>query len=241
MSVPTKAASLADDLVIQFVSEIESGRMRAGARFPTEKDLTERFGVSRTVVREAFARLAAQGLLESRRGSGAYVPANAQYRAFQVVPEDLVAIEDVLRLLEMRMALETEMAGLAAERRDDAQVAILRALVAEMDASDDLDSSMAIDTRFHAAIAGATGNAYFVRFTDFLGIRLVPPRRLYLDGVGAMTPRDYARTINAEHRAICEAIADRDTEAARDAARRHMDTSYRRHMAMREKYRDAGT
>src|SRR3546814_5418057 len=96
----TKAASLADDLVQRFEEQIETGEMPVGSRFPTEKEITETFGVSRTVVREAYSRLAARGLLVSRRGSGAYVPDGAQYRAFQVTAEEIGEIDDVLRLLE---------------------------------------------------------------------------------------------------------------------------------------------
>src|SRR3546814_8840143 len=100
--------------------------MPVGSRFPTEKEITETFGVSRTVVREAYSRLAARGLLVSRRGSGAYVPDGAQYRAFQVTAEEIGEIDDVLRLLEMRMGFEVEMADLAARRRTDADLAALR-------------------------------------------------------------------------------------------------------------------
>ena len=108
----TKAASLADDLVQRFEERIEKGEMSPGARFPTEKAITETFGVSRTVVREAYSRLAARGLLVSRRGSGAFVPDGAQYRAFQIAAEEVDEIDDVLRLLEMRMGFEAEMADL---------------------------------------------------------------------------------------------------------------------------------
>src|SRR3546814_21131214 len=100
--------------------------MPVGSRFPTEKEITETFGVSLTVVREAYSRLAARGLLVSRRGSGAYVPDGAQYRAFQVTAEEIGEIDDVLRLLEMRMGFEVEMADLAARRRTDADLAALR-------------------------------------------------------------------------------------------------------------------
>lgn len=234
----TKAESLADDLVARFRSDIESGVLAPGDRFPTEKVITEDFGVSRTVVREAFARLAAQGLLESRRGSGAYVAENARYRAFQVMPEDLAAIEDVLKLLEMRTALETEMAALAAERRTADDLEMLERLLAEMEVSEDGAQSMVIDRAFHAAIAGATRNDYYVRFADFLGLRLIPSRALYLVGEGAMKPQEYARVINADHRAIYHAIAARDADAAREAARRHMRSSYERYAALQLKGRN---
>lgn len=231
----TKAASLADDLVARFTHDIEAGSLAPGDRFPTEKAITEDFGVSRTVVREAFARLAAQGLLESRRGSGAYVAEHARYRAFQVMPEDLAAIEDVLKLLEMRTALETEMTALAAERRQPSDLAALAEHLAEMEVSEDSAKSMIIDRAFHVAIARATRNDYYVRFADFLGLRLIPSRALYLLGEGAMKPREYARVINADHRAIYHAIEAGNPDAAREAARVHMRSSYDRYAAVRDR------
>lgn len=228
----TKAASLADDLVQRFEEQIERGDMPPGARFPTEKAITEAFGVSRTVVREAYSRLAARGLLESRRGSGAYVPEGAQYRAFQIAADEVGEIEDVLRLLEMRMGFESEMAGLAAERRTEADLGRLRQALDAMEESSDVDASVAADTAFHAAIAAATGNDYFLRFTQFLGVRLVPSRRLYLHGDDPEHHRHYARTINRDHRAIVDAIAASDAPAARRAARRHMERSLARYRAL---------
>lgn len=225
----TKAASLADDLVQRFEQQIERGEMPPGARFPTEKAITESFGVSRTVVREAYSRLAARGLLISRRGSGAYVAEGAQYRAFQVTPDEVSEIDDVLRLLEMRMGFEMEMAGLAAERRTDADLAEMRRALAAMDSSTDVDGSVAADAAFHAAIARATGNAYFLRFTQFLGVRLVPSRKLYLQGSDPKKHQRHARTINRDHEAIYAAIEGGDANAARRAARQHMQKSVKRY------------
>ena len=230
----TKAASLADDLVQRFERQIEKGDMPPGARFPTEKAITEAFGVSRTVVREAYSRLAARGLLVSRRGSGAYVPDGAQYRAFQIAADEVGAIADVLRLLEMRMGFEAEMADLAARRRTDADLAALRSALDAMEASTDVDASVAADTAFHAAIAAATGNDYFLRFTQFLGVRLVPSRKLYLQGSDEQRHQHYAHTINDDHRAIFAAIEAQDPAAARRAARRHMEKSAARYRAIQQ-------
>lgn len=233
-AMATKAASLADDLVQRFEQQIEKGDMPPGARFPTEKAITEAFGVSRTVVREAYSRLAARGLLVSRRGSGAYVPDGAQYRAFQIAADEVGEIEDVVRLLEMRMGFEAEMADLAARRRTDADLAALRGALEAMEASTDVDASVAADTAFHAAIAGATGNDYFLRFTQFLGVRLVPSRKLYLQGSDPERHQHYARTINNDHRAIYAAIEAQDPAAARRAARRHMEKSAARYRAIQQ-------
>lgn len=228
----TKAASLADSLVQKFEQLIETGELAPGSRFPTEKVITEEFGVSRTVVREAFARLAARGLLISRRGAGAFVADGARYRAFQVTPEEVEAIEDVLKLIEMRMGFEMEMAHLAAERRSEEDLAEMRTTLVAMEQSHDVDGSVAADAAFHAAIARATGNVYYTRFTQFLGIRLIPSRRLYLQADDPLVHTAYAKTINRDHKAIYSAIEAQDPSRARQAARRHMQKSFERYSAM---------
>ncbi|QQV75985.1 FadR family transcriptional regulator [Sphingomonas aliaeris] len=230
----TKAASLADDLVLQFERRIEAGEMPPGSRFPTEKSITDSARVSRTVVREAFARLAARGLLESRRGSGAYVPESARYQAFQVTPQEMGERSDVLKLLEMRMALESEMADLAARRRTDADIAEMRLWNERMRDSTDIGAAITADMAFHRAIASATRNEYYLRFMDFLGVRLVPSRRLYLRDRADSEHRAYARGIYRDHDAIFTAIANGDHAKARRAARRHMQKSLERHRYLDE-------
>ena len=231
----TKAASLAGSLVEEFAALVEKGDLPPGGRYPTEREITERFGVSRTVVREAFARLTAQGLLQSRRGSGAYVPESVHYRAFQVTPQDLAEIDDVLALLEMRGAFEADMAGLAARRGAAVDLERLAESLTAMEAATDEDAAAVVDRRFHATIAAATRNDYYVRFADFLGLRLIPSWRTYM-GANADTPwASYVDLVNAEHRAIFDAIAARDEEGARSAARAHMTSSYERHAALRRR------
>ncbi|WP_372858287.1 FadR/GntR family transcriptional regulator [Sphingomonas sp.] len=225
----TKAASLADELVRTFEQRIDSGELPPGARFPTEKAITTTAGVSRTVVREAFARLSARGLLVSRRGSGAFVAENALYRAFQVEPGDMCEVEDVVKLLEMRMALETEMAGLAAQRRTEDDLAQLGQCLSRLGACDDVEQAVDADVAFHAAIARATHNEYYSRFMEFLGVRLVPRRSLFLRSQADTARTDYARNIHRDHEAIYAAIAAQEPARARRAARRHMQKSLERH------------
>jgi DNA-binding FadR family transcriptional regulator len=129
----------------------------------------------------------------------------------------------------MRMGFEVEMAGLAAERRTDADLAEIRKALAAMDATTDVDGSVGADAAFHAAIARATGNDYFLRFTQFLGVRLVPSRKLYLQGSDPKKHQRYARIINRDHEAIYTAIEAGDATAARRAARQHMQKSVKRY------------
>lgn len=230
----TKAASLADDLVRQFENQIQDGSLAPGSRFPTEKAVTESFGVSRTVVREAFARLAARGLLLSRRGSGAFVAPSARYNAFQVTANELEQLDDVLKLLEMRRGFEADMAEFAAARRNEDDLAALRGALAAMEASTDFDASVAADSAFHGAIAVATRNEYFARFTRFLGVRLIPSRRLLLPIDDPVGHRAYARMINEDHQNIYDRIAAGDAAGARAAAGLHMAKSYSRHMMLKD-------
>jgi DNA-binding FadR family transcriptional regulator len=137
--------------------------------------VAETENVSRTVVREAVARLAAQGLITSRQGSGVYVAETAQYKPFQVTRDELAELADIIKLLEMRLALETEMAGLAAARRTTADIGAIRSALFDMENTfNDPQAAARADSAFHLAIARATQNHYYERLIDFLGVRLVP-------------------------------------------------------------------
>ncbi|KQV56905.1 MULTISPECIES: FadR/GntR family transcriptional regulator [unclassified Caulobacter] len=222
--------SLVDELFDDFAGRIRSGRLTPGERLPTEKVLAQELAVSRTVVREAVARLTAHGLTVPKQGSGVFVADSPRYEAFQVTPEELSALEDVMKLLEMRVAIEAEMAALAAERRGSADIEALYVhLMAMSPDTPTVDETVDADVAFHRALARATGNQYFERFIDFLGLRLVPPRKVYLAGRDEVAHRDYLRGIWKEHEAIYNAVEKGDPEAAGLAARLHMTLSLERH------------
>ncbi len=233
---PDKNAKLADQLVTDLEQRVLSGELAPGSRFPTEKAIVDSTGVSRTVVREAFARMSAKGLLVSRRGSGAYVAESARYQAFQITRDELGEVDDVHRLFEMRTPLEAEMAGLAAARRDKDDLDAMSGAIKALIASSHVDAAVAADTAFHVAIARATRNDYIVRFTEFLGVRLVPPRTLYLRNTDDMPREEYIKAIADDHAAIFAAIKKRDPEAARAAARTHMYKSMERHEQIRSAF-----
>ncbi len=222
--------SLTDRLYERLEAQIRSGALATGARLPSQKDVAAEEAVSRTVVREAFARLAAQGLTFSRQGSGVFVAEGARYRAFQVTREELSDLSDVIKLLEIRLAIETEMAAMAASRRTTADIVAIRdALNLMKEVSGNAEASARADAQFHLAIARATQNDYYVRIIDFLGIRLVPPRTLYLrDGTEAQH-REYSALIHREHDDIFDGIVRMDPAVARECARRHMQESLNRH------------
>lgn len=228
-----RTGSLTDDLFAKLEARIRSGEWNAGLRLPSQKEIALSENVSRTVVREAVARLSAHGLTVSRQGAGVFVAETAEYRAFQITRDELNELSDVIKLLEMRLAVETEMAGLAAARRTTADIGAIREALEQMIAvGDDPMASAEADSAFHLAIAHATQNEYYVRFVEFLGLRLVPSRTLYLGDKPEEVHQSYAAKVLAEHEAIVDAIVRMDSARAREAARQHMHESLTRHSTL---------
>jgi len=226
----TPPANLTEALVSRLAAEIEGGRPAPGARLPTEQEIMAASGVSRTVVREAIAALRAQGLVVSRQGAGVFVSATPARRPFHIDPDEIHSLAEVLRVMELRLSIETEAAGLAAERRNSAQLAeIGRRLKAVDRAILRGEDAIEADFAFHQAIFTAADNPYFLRFLEFLG-RLLIPRHSVRAGMG--TPdeqRTYLQRIQAEHVAIHAAIRARQPEGARQAARQHLANSQERY------------
>jgi GntR family transcriptional regulator, transcriptional repressor for pyruvate dehydrogenase complex len=223
-------AKLSRRLFEQLAGEIRSGRLAPGARLPTEQALTRAARVSRTVVREAVAALRAEGLVITRQGVGAFVSAEPQRAPFRIEPERMQTLRDILAVMELRLGVEIESAGLAAERASKSQVrAISNSLNAIEQASVAGGSAVDEDLAFHRAIAEATGNPEFARFLQFIGRHLIPRRTVTglperMGGRGA-----YLAMIQEEHRRIHDAIVARDPKAAREAMRRHLTRSLERY------------
>src|SRR3954469_2339653 len=150
-------AKLSRQLFEQLAGEIRSGRLAPGARLPTEQELTRAARVSRTVVREAVAALRAEGLVITRQGVGAFVSSEPQRAPFRLDPDKLVSLDDTLNVMELRLGVEIEPAGLAAERASRTQVkAIGAALQAIERAAAQGKSAVDEDLGLHRAIANAT-------------------------------------------------------------------------------------
>jgi DNA-binding FadR family transcriptional regulator len=224
---------LAGGVITHLTDEIVAGNLAPGTRLPTEHRLMADFGLSRTVVREAIAALRAEGLVETRRGSGAFVAADPRRRPFRIDPEGLHSIAEVLNVMELRIAVEVEAAGLAAQNRSKGELGeIRRAHLAFGAAIGDGSETVSTDFAFHVATAMATGNPYFHSFLTYLGRLVIPRRSIRL---GMENPREriaYLQRVWSEHEEIIEAIEARDVSAARRAMRTHLRRG-------RERYRRA--
>jgi len=224
------ARKLSRGLFEQLAEQIKSGRLAPGARLPTEQELTRAARVSRTVVREAVAALRAEGLVVTRQGVGAFVSAAPQQAPFRIDPERLHNIEEILHVMELRLCVEVESAGLAAERASRAQV---RAIVAACEAMDRANAqgraAVDEDLELHRTIAEATGNPQFPRFLQFIGRHLIP--RHVVSGMPKTMggQRAYLELLQAEHRRIADAIRNHDPRGAREAMRRHLTRSLERY------------
>lgn len=222
-----RAQSLAEVVVDYIKHRVASGVLRPGDKLPTESELMEALGVSRTVVREAISRLQAKALIETRHGIGSFVLPPHEDNAIRLGAAS--TLQDILAMLELRVALETECAGLAAQRATPENLAALQdALDAiEQDQAAGHDST-ASDLRFHLAIARATGNQHFVAVLDQLGKTLIPRSRIDATQVGYLNSQESRATVNREHRSIYEAISRKEPEAARAAMRMHLSNSRER-------------
>lgn len=194
------------------------------SRLPSEGDMALQFGVSRTVIREAISRLKAEGLVESRQGSGVFVREAGPDTPFRIDPGVMDSIKEVLQIAELRRSVEAEIAALAAERATKEQVAEIGARLAaiEEDVAAGGDG-VAADIEFHRSIARATGNPHFLSLWDFLSRFL--KATITLTRSWEAQREETRKQVLQEHNAVYAAIVAGSPEAAREAARKHMEMS----------------
>ena len=222
----TPGVRLSDRVAEALAAEIRAGRLVAGEKLPTEAALVEQFAVSRTVVREAVSRLKSLGLVDSRQGSGMYV-CETGFAPLSFDARYAGSKTAVIQMVEVRRALEAEVAALAAQRRTAADVRRIRsamaALAKAVRAGGDGASE---DVAFHRAIADAARNPFLMDTLQYLGQFLYGTTRV--TRANEARRADFARQVADEHRAIVEAIDAGDPAKARLAASNHMDNAIRR-------------
>ncbi len=223
-----RARTLAHELVESLGDRIREGQLTPGDKLPTEAAFMTEFGVSRTVVREAISKLQASGLVETRHGVGTFVVGMGDASAFRIAPEQLATLHDVVAMLELRIGVETEAAGLAAQRRTAENLVAMRdALDAFTSAIESGRDSVTADFQFHQEITRATQNPHFASLMATLGTMIIPRARL--DPPRTDDERlAYLRRVNNEHLSILDAIESQDVEAARAAMRTHLANSRER-------------
>lgn len=190
---------------------IEAGDLPVGAKLPPEAALAERYGVSRSVIREALRSCQTLGLTSTKTGSGTVVVAShaASPRYGKFSARDLI---------EARPYIEVPAAGWAARRRTDAQLTNLTRINDAMQAETDTARWVQLDTEFHLGIAQASGNEVFTTVVAAIRDALGQQSRILN---AAFAERKSAS--NAEHDSILRAIAAGDYADASECMRRHLD------------------
>ena len=226
--------SLADETYRQLLLQLDMGLWRSAEKLPTEKALAESFGVSRPILREALARLKADGRIESRQGAGAFVADRNKISAFRIADsrapsvagntsaQDADAADIAEReMLELRQIVESGAAELAASRRTPQGVAAIRSAVEAMDRAiaARVDGSD-VDDAFHNAIAAATHNAQLAKFVEFLGAQFSASRKVTWDHAGYSV--GITELGQVDHHSILDAIVSGDAALAKDLAHSHV-------------------
>ncbi|MBL8311828.1 MAG: FadR family transcriptional regulator [Burkholderiales bacterium] len=246
LNAVSRPLSLADEAHRQLLLQLDMALWKPGAKLPPEKALADSLGVSRPVLREALARLKADGRIESRQGAGAFVAERNKIAAFRLhtAPRSgatthrdahpVPAAEDAdtaeRELLELRQIVEAGAAELAAQRRTDADLMAIRNALGDMSAALSVRADGAdADDRFHNAIAAATHNPQITRFVEFLGAQFSASRKVTWDHTGYAV--GIAEVGHADHIAILEAIESSDAAAARVRAHAHVQRALDRVLA----------
>jgi GntR family transcriptional repressor for pyruvate dehydrogenase complex len=221
---------LSDVLYADILREITSGKLGGGARLPSEADFSAQFGVSRPIVREALGRLREEGIIRSRKGSGSYVvpPATEDNHPAAASNRTVASIADIQKLYQFRMALEGEVAAIAALQRTPAQLdAIAKAADDLARSSRQTSDGTHEDILFHRAIALATNNAFFVDTLD----RIAPDMQFIVQLARSLLMRQPVKnieTVQSEHGIILEAIRAGDSRLAGERMRFHIRTAQAR-------------
>lgn len=214
--------TLADKVTETLTRLIRSGETPPGSRLPSENDMAGRFGVSRTVVREAVSRLKSEGLVESHQGKGVFVRLESALVPFRLQRGAPGSVRSVLHIVELRKGIEAEAAALAAAHRTDANLREIRRALRRLDrVVHGGEGGVKADQAFHRAIARATGNPHFLDLSDFIGQFLA--KALRLTRAYEARRAELVAQVRREHAAIAEAIERNDIEGARTAARRHLE------------------
>lgn len=184
---------------------ILTGKISPGMRL-MEEELAEDMGVSRTPIREAIRKLEKEGLITIEPRRGAYV--------------SQISTKDMVEILEVRQNMEGLAAELAAQRMTDEDKEKLREIAKNYEsavAAGDMTEMIRCDTAFHHIIVEATQNKILIQMVEQLQEMVLRFRYIYYDNFKR------AEQMLTEHQAIYEAIADGDTEVARESANIHID------------------
>lgn len=216
-----KYGTTSEEVVSQLREMIHRGDLRHGMRLPPERDLAKKLGVSRPTLRAGIRTLAAVGVLHSKQGAGTFVTDADESPALDANPLRMMASLHGFtsdEMFEARLAIEMDIAGLAAERASSEHLAAMSEEVAEMFAALNAPEDYLVhDMRFHQTIAAASGNRILTALMNMVATILFETRSKTVHR--ALDLKESADF----HRRIYRCIRDRNPSAARDMMREHLE------------------
>lgn len=228
---PISPKKISSQIAEQIRSSILAGEFSPGDKLPPERELAEMFGVSRPSVREALNILTASGLVMSYQGGGTVVQSLVEISAGNPL-SDLIKGEQerALDVIEVRKCMEAWTSYYAAQRALPEDLRKLEKIVAEMERNlEDMKPSQDLDANFHIIIAQATHNVVWLHLMQSIFDAMQEFQRGVWRAV-YLTEEDH-RNLFQHHRAVFEAIRDRDAERARDEMLVHLTFAEQRSSA----------
>lgn len=214
---------LPDEIAQTIMSAITNGDLPAGGKLPSETEMSANFGVARTVVREAISLLKFDGVVEAKRGVGAFVAEKTERTSFRISPACFDKRLEIIKLLQLRTFVQSGAAALAAELRSDDQFEVIEIAFQKM-----LDANakgpetalvQRVDAELHLyrLIAEASGNEYFCDVINMIETNIQTHLRSAFQKNAAAC--EFEASVLNEHEAIISAIREKDPEQARTATR----------------------
>jgi GntR family transcriptional repressor for pyruvate dehydrogenase complex len=216
------SAPLTEAAIRRIREMIATGQLTPGSRLAPEAELATELGASRNTVREAVRGLVTAGVLDVRRGDGTYVTSLRPEQLLEGIgaAAELMAEGFSLELIQVRRILEPAATALAALRVDDETLAELETLLHKMRAAESQEVLVQMDSDFHAAVAGASGNVTLASMLAGVSVRTTRSRIWR----GIIEHNAKAETI-AQHAVILRALRGRDPFLAEAAALVHVSTT----------------
>lgn len=214
---------LPDEIAQTIMAAITSGELAAGEKLPSETVMSANFGVARTVVREAISLLKFDGVVEAKRGVGAFVADRTERTSFRISPACFEKRREIVKLLQLRTFVQSGAAALAAELRSNEQMDVITSAFDRMltanNAGPDvaLEQRMDAELRLYRLIAEASDNEYFCDVINMIETNIQTHlRSAFLKNAATC---EFEPTVIKEHEAIISAIRENDPEKARTATR----------------------
>jgi GntR family transcriptional regulator, transcriptional repressor for pyruvate dehydrogenase complex len=212
MTVTNEAVSRIKDM-------IATGELAPGSRLPSQDDLADQLGLSRSALREAVRSLTTMNILVSRQGDGTYVSSLRTPLLLQplALAADILPDDAVVQLLDLRVALEPHAAALAAARVNDADVNALAAIARRGALGASAAEFLDADLTFHRRVLELSGNEAIATLCE-----AISPPALHARILGVAPSPDIRAAVHDDHTRIVAALADHDVEAARAAMAVHV-------------------